>query len=64
MICGYEIDGNRACGFVVPSGLAPRSKSLFLHSMSLGIGYRFHSLTILSAKTSEITSLFVVIAIL
>ena len=45
-VCGYEIDGNRACGFVVPGGLAHRSGSLLSHSMSLGTGYRFHSFTI------------------
>ena len=42
-VCGYGIDSNRACGFVVSGGLVPGSWLSLSHPMLLGIGYRFHS---------------------
>lgn len=42
-VSGYEIDSNRACGFVVSGGLVPNSQLLFSHPMPLSIGYWFYS---------------------
>jgi len=66
-ICGWEIDGYRACGFVISGGLAFNSRLCFSHPMPVGIGYWFYgffhnlchlaygSLRIVGAETLEIT---------